>query len=594
MMMAIGRCVAILISLVLLPACGGSGGGGGGGGSPVLIITTTFLPGGTVGSAYNSSLTATNGTTPYTWSISAGSLPAGLTISSSNGTISGTPTTPGTINFTALVTDAASNADVQALAITIAPGPLTITTTTLAQGAVGLAYSATLAATGGVVPYTWLVTSGTLPSGVSLSPSGTFSGTPTTAGTSNFTVQVTDNASTTNTKALSITVNAGGSPGGSLVWTGISNPSSNVDFAQSIAIDSSGVYVGGFSNFQVDSVARIEKRALTDGSFVAAFGTNGAITISSNDQIAALATDGTSLFVVGTTYDPVNFVFNWRIEKRSVTDGALVAAFGSNGVLQFAPGSSSGELLDVIMDGTSFYLVGSDEQNPGDPQWRVEKRSKANGSLIAGFGTGGVLQRNPSAGNDTAYAAILDSSGLFVVGGNSAPGFFGQILKCDITTGAPIAGFGTSGVITMATGTDAHSIALDATGIYVGGNDVSAGAPRVEKRDLANGNLVPGFGTNGILGTGYITMRVHNDGNALYLAGVESVGSYRWRIQKHSPNDGSLITNFGTNGVVTSDPSVSADTARCVTSDSTHLYIGGEDGSLGNGNPQWHIEKRVK
>jgi hypothetical protein len=79
-------------------------------GSPAqpLAITTTTLPGGTVGVAYSQSLTATGGTTPYTWSIVAGGLPAGLALNAGTGLISGTPTTPGTSPFTAQVVDSAS------------------------------------------------------------------------------------------------------------------------------------------------------------------------------------------------------------------------------------------------------------------------------------------------------------------------------------------------------------------------------------------------------------------------------------------------------------------------------------------------------
>jgi hypothetical protein len=91
--------------------------------------------------------------------------------------------------------------------LTVASGALTITTTALPAGTVGVGYSATLTATGGTPPYTWSLVSGSLPAGLSLTPnSGAISGTPTAAGTSSFTVQVTAGAQSA-TKALSITVN---------------------------------------------------------------------------------------------------------------------------------------------------------------------------------------------------------------------------------------------------------------------------------------------------------------------------------------------------------------------------------------------------
>ncbi|MEW5767715.1 MAG: putative Ig domain-containing protein [bacterium] len=88
-----------------------------------LTITTTSVPSGTVGTAYSQIVSATGGTTPYTWSILSGSLPPGLSLTpgTPNATISGTPTTAGTYNFTVRVTDAASQTDDQPLFITINP-----------------------------------------------------------------------------------------------------------------------------------------------------------------------------------------------------------------------------------------------------------------------------------------------------------------------------------------------------------------------------------------------------------------------------------------------------------------------------------------
>ena len=86
----------------------------------------------------------------------------------------------------------------------------TITTTSLDGGTEGVAYSETLAATGGTAPYTWTVASGSLPSGLSLATNGTISGTPSAAGTASFTVRCTDANSQTDTQALQIVVAAGG------------------------------------------------------------------------------------------------------------------------------------------------------------------------------------------------------------------------------------------------------------------------------------------------------------------------------------------------------------------------------------------------
>jgi hypothetical protein len=168
------------------------------------ITTTSPLPAGTQGTTYQVTLTATGGTAPLAWSVSAGALPDGLTLSGT-GVLGGTPTAVGTFNFTARIIDAANATVTKALALTIVAPP-SVTTSSLPGGSVGAPYLQALAVTGGTAPFTWTVISGALPASLSLSPGGSISGTPTTAGTFNFTVQVTDAVGATATKALSITV----------------------------------------------------------------------------------------------------------------------------------------------------------------------------------------------------------------------------------------------------------------------------------------------------------------------------------------------------------------------------------------------------
>jgi hypothetical protein len=163
-----------------------------------LTITSASLPNGIVGTAYSSTLTASGGTNPYSWTVTSGTLPAGLSLIR-GGTISGTPTGAGQSNFTVQVTDSSSPTHEAtkpfSIRIIASVPPLTITTAALPNGIVGTTYSASLTASGGTNPYAWTVTSGALPAGLSLSRGGTISGTPTSAGQSNFTVQATDSSS---------------------------------------------------------------------------------------------------------------------------------------------------------------------------------------------------------------------------------------------------------------------------------------------------------------------------------------------------------------------------------------------------------------
>ncbi len=180
-----------------------------------LNIAQFTLSDGVVGLSYKQLLIASGGLTPYTWTISAGALPPGLSLST-DGLITGTPTQdpnltyPQTYNFTAKVVDsqtpvAAYNS--LSTSITIQP-VLTLASVTLPTGTVNVpGYSATISASGGLAPYTWAVAFGSLPAGLTLDPvKGIISGTPTDAGEYTFTIQVSDADSEVATAVFTLTV----------------------------------------------------------------------------------------------------------------------------------------------------------------------------------------------------------------------------------------------------------------------------------------------------------------------------------------------------------------------------------------------------
>jgi hypothetical protein len=177
------------------------------------ITTASPLAQGEVGAPYSQQLIATGGSGGNTWSLTnSTSLPQGLGLNSGTGAISGTPTAAGPVNFTVKVTDGSGGSDTQAFSITILAGPTITTAPTLPNGTVGAQYTAvTLTASGGTPPYgTWSISQGALPAGLNLaSGSGTISGMPTSAGPSNFTVQVTDAKGVAGSKQFSITVASG-------------------------------------------------------------------------------------------------------------------------------------------------------------------------------------------------------------------------------------------------------------------------------------------------------------------------------------------------------------------------------------------------
>lgn len=175
---------------------------------PPPSITTTSLPAASGGTAYNATLQGSGGIPPLSWSITSGSLPATLALSS-DGTISGTPCAGGTSNFTVQVADSASPplAASAQLSINVTLVPLSVATTSLPTAVTDAIYNQMVQATGGVPPYTWKVLTGALPSWATLNAStGKITGIPGTTGNSDFTLQVTDSecSPVTITQALSI------------------------------------------------------------------------------------------------------------------------------------------------------------------------------------------------------------------------------------------------------------------------------------------------------------------------------------------------------------------------------------------------------
>jgi large repetitive protein len=175
---------------------------------PPVAIESTVAPSATINRAYTTTLISTDGVEPVIWTITSGALPAGLSLGTNTGIIAGTPTASGSFTFTVRATDAAGSTASRTFTIVVAATP-SIVTTALTDAQRGLAYEATLAASGGTAPLTWALASGTLPAGLSLATNGTISGTPTVTGTNSFTVRVTDAYGATATRSLSLRVNDG-------------------------------------------------------------------------------------------------------------------------------------------------------------------------------------------------------------------------------------------------------------------------------------------------------------------------------------------------------------------------------------------------
>ncbi|ADB52911.1 Ig domain-containing protein [Conexibacter woesei] len=173
--------------------------------APAPSIAPASLPAATLGAPYRAQVTGTGSTTPYAWSVSAGALPAGLSLDPRSGLISGVPSATGTASFTVALSGGDGQRATRAYAVKVEAAPLSIPQQTLPGATVDAAYTASLSAEGGVAPHRWAVTAGALPAGLTLADDGRLTGTPTAPVSATFTVTVTDADGTSASRELTLT-----------------------------------------------------------------------------------------------------------------------------------------------------------------------------------------------------------------------------------------------------------------------------------------------------------------------------------------------------------------------------------------------------
>ena len=175
---------------------------------PLTITTGAPFEGpralGEVRVPFESTLQPSGGSGTYTWAVTAGSLPPGLTFA--NGSLSGTPRTPGTYPFAVSVTDTEGRATSLAARISVA-GNLTVTTAVLRPARVTRVYGAKLRTSGGVTPIAWRISAGKLPTGVRFDRVlGAVAGVPKKAGRYRLAFEAHDSLRVVARKTLTLTV----------------------------------------------------------------------------------------------------------------------------------------------------------------------------------------------------------------------------------------------------------------------------------------------------------------------------------------------------------------------------------------------------
>jgi large repetitive protein len=404
---------------------------------PALLFSAP--PGGEVGVAYTTTFTVTGGTSPLTWSISSGTVPAGLSLAASTGVLSGTPTAAGMFTFTVKVTDKSGLTDTKSTSITIIPGP-SMTFAAPPGGWTHTVYLYTLTASGGTAPLTWTVTSGSLPAGVILSADGNLTGTPTATGTFSFTVKATDANGQSATQATSLTIATGVSTtfsappatvvgalysftltatGGTTPYTWSVNSGT---LPPGITLSSAGVLSGtptttGSFTFSVNVIDK--NGGISTASITLVVGTGVGLTFTPppNGQVAVAYSD--TLTATGGTKP-----YTWSVSAGSLPTGITLGA--STGVLGGTPTTAGTFAFTVkVTDATggsatqaTTLTITAGLLSITVPSSAAMPSAKAGGSTGAQLGTVTVTDQRGSTG--ASWTATVTATPFVTGGGTTA------------------------------------------------------------------------------------------------------------------------------------------------------------------------------
>ncbi|MER8830136.1 putative Ig domain-containing protein [Mesorhizobium sp. M0938] len=322
-------------------------------GAPTITLAPSTLADGTGGIAYAQGLSATGGTAPYSFALTAGTLPTGLTLAA-DGSLAGTPTVAGNFNFTVTATDANGFTGVQVYALSIGAPTITLAPSTLPDGTGGIAYAQGLSATGGTAPYSFALTAGTLPTGLTLGADGSLAGTPTTAGNFNFTVTATDANGFTGVQAYALSI---GAPAITLTPSSLPGGTGGVAYAQGLSA-TGGTAPYGFALTSGALPAGLTLAA--DGSLTGTPSESGsfAVTIEAADALGFTGSASYTL-VIGA---PVPVASSRTVEilagttgRASLTEGATGSPFTGAAIVSHPPAAAG--TASIEGSGGNYDLV---------------------------------------------------------------------------------------------------------------------------------------------------------------------------------------------------------------------------------------------
>lgn len=415
--------------------------------APPIVFSTTSLAAGFYNITYSATVTATGGVGALTYSISAGSLPAGLTMST-GGVISGAPTVPGTLQFTVEASDAFGDSATQNLSITVSSPAITISPTTLPNGMVGTAYSQTLTATGGTGKgYVWALANGsTLPGGLTLS-GNVISGTPTHEGNYSFAIKVTDSGSDSNTATLSLTI------GGVMAFITTTLPTASAGSLYTQAISVSGgaapytysISVGTLPGWVTPSQDTATGVITLTGTPQLVDVRSTVFSIKVSDSASHSVTQSFLLTVYSNagghnSYLNGHYAFlasGWAdgLDANTTYQAAILGSFAADGNGNISGMLDYNDALGHVS--TSVVFTGSyalDTTNLGEMTMVIGSSSP----ITMAFTAGGVTSNIATAGSIVEFD---DTTGIGQVGGVRMSGEFAQQTTADFTTAKLTGGY---------------------------------------------------------------------------------------------------------------------------------------------------------
>jgi hypothetical protein len=498
---------------------------------PALIMTSTGSATTQLGQFYRQTNVASGGTAPYTYSVSAGALPAGTSLSASAGTVFGTPTTTGAFSYTIEVTD--STTPIAQTATQTTNGAITTTLTLVATASsttrIGQSYSQTNVASGGTTPYTYSVSVGVLPAGTTLNAStGLVSGTPTTAGAFSYAIEVTDSSSPAQTATqdtrgtipsatLMLVATASGTTqlgqfyqqtnvasGGTAPYTYSVSAGSlptGTNLSASTGTVSGTPTTAGAFNYTIkvtDSGSPAQTATqVTSGTIAPAASTAPTVTaVSPNGGPPA---GGSSVTITGTNFTGASAV------SFGGTAAARFAVNGATSITALSPAGSVGTVDVTVTTGN-----GTSATNAADHFTYASPRMTQQGPKLVGSGAKGKAEQGSSVslsadGNTAIVGGPADNSGagaawiynrlseLAVVPGavSAAPSSVGPAVWTQ--TGAKLVGTGANGAAQQG---DAVALSGDGDTAIVGGYKDNAGVGAVWIFTRAAGMLATASAAN--------------------------------------------------------------------------------------------------